>query len=151
MAGYNGQVTLPGYDNMTGVGTPAGAAFLSGLRAVRLSGSGQPGPSRLASGVAGSPVTRPGSPCRPPPGQGSTSTLPVTPFSTASCAATMSSRLYRCTGSSVSAPAARAARMPADGLVQFRRRDGVEQHEPQHDVRRHAGPDRQDRVLGGAA
>jgi len=34
MAGYNGQVTLPGYDNMTGVGTPAGAAFLSGLRAV---------------------------------------------------------------------------------------------------------------------
>ncbi len=32
LAGYNGQVTLPGYDNMTGVGTPAGAAFLAGLR-----------------------------------------------------------------------------------------------------------------------
>jgi subtilase family serine protease len=34
MAGYNGQVTQPGYDNMTGVGTPAGAALLSGLRSV---------------------------------------------------------------------------------------------------------------------
>ena len=33
MFGYTGQVTLAGYDNMTGIGTPAGAAFLSGLRA----------------------------------------------------------------------------------------------------------------------
>jgi subtilase family serine protease len=30
--GYNGQVTLPGYDNLTGVGTPAGQAFITGLR-----------------------------------------------------------------------------------------------------------------------
>ena len=29
---YAGQVTLPGYDNMTGVGTPAGQAFITGLR-----------------------------------------------------------------------------------------------------------------------
>ena len=34
MFGYTGQVTLPGYDNMTGVGTPAGAAFISGLRSI---------------------------------------------------------------------------------------------------------------------
>ncbi len=32
LASCHGQVTLPGYDNMTGIGTPAGAAFLSGLR-----------------------------------------------------------------------------------------------------------------------
>ena len=32
MPGYAGQVTLPGYDNMTGVGTPAGQAFITGLR-----------------------------------------------------------------------------------------------------------------------
>ena len=32
MPGYAGQVTLPGYDNMTGVGTPAGHAFITGLR-----------------------------------------------------------------------------------------------------------------------
>jgi subtilase family serine protease len=30
--GYGGQVTLPGYDNMTGVGTPAGQDFITGLR-----------------------------------------------------------------------------------------------------------------------
>jgi subtilase family serine protease len=32
MAGYFGQVTLPGYDNMTGIGTPNGQAFITGLR-----------------------------------------------------------------------------------------------------------------------
>ncbi len=32
MGGYGGQVTLPGYDNMTGVGSPAGQAFITGLR-----------------------------------------------------------------------------------------------------------------------
>ena len=34
MSGYSGQVTLPGYDNMSGVGTPAGPAFISGLRSI---------------------------------------------------------------------------------------------------------------------
>jgi subtilase family serine protease len=34
MFGYTGQVTLPGYDNMTGIGTPAGPAFISGLRSI---------------------------------------------------------------------------------------------------------------------
>ncbi len=33
MIGYTGQVTLPGYDNMTGVGTPNEPAFISALRA----------------------------------------------------------------------------------------------------------------------
>jgi hypothetical protein len=33
MFGYTGQVALAGYDNMTGIGTPAGVGFLSGLRA----------------------------------------------------------------------------------------------------------------------
>jgi subtilase family serine protease len=32
MTGYNGQVTLPGYDNMTGVGTPNGQKFITALR-----------------------------------------------------------------------------------------------------------------------
>jgi len=32
VAGYTGQVTLPGYDNMTGLGTPNGPAFISALR-----------------------------------------------------------------------------------------------------------------------
>jgi subtilase family serine protease len=32
MGGYTGQVTLPGYDNMTGVGTPNGPAFIQQLR-----------------------------------------------------------------------------------------------------------------------
>src|SRR5450432_4367725 len=32
MLGYTGQVTLPGYDNMTGIGTPNGQQFISGLR-----------------------------------------------------------------------------------------------------------------------
>lgn len=32
MPGYTGQVTLPGYDNMTGVGTPAGQDFIDALR-----------------------------------------------------------------------------------------------------------------------
>jgi subtilase family serine protease len=34
MVGYTGQVTLPGYDSMTGVGTPAGQAFITGLRSI---------------------------------------------------------------------------------------------------------------------
>jgi subtilase family serine protease len=34
MSGYSGQVTLPGYDNMSGIGTPAGPAFISGLRSI---------------------------------------------------------------------------------------------------------------------
>ena len=32
MAGYTGQVTLPGYDNMTGLGTPDGPNFIKALR-----------------------------------------------------------------------------------------------------------------------
>ena len=32
LLGYTGQVTLRGYDNMTGVGSPDGAAFISALR-----------------------------------------------------------------------------------------------------------------------
>jgi hypothetical protein len=32
LIGYTGQVTLPGYDNMTGVGTPNGPAFIQHLR-----------------------------------------------------------------------------------------------------------------------
>jgi subtilase family serine protease len=32
MFGYTGQVTLKGYDNMTGVGTPAGQKFITALR-----------------------------------------------------------------------------------------------------------------------
>jgi subtilase family serine protease len=32
MSGYTGQVTLPGYDNMTGIGTPNGQQFISDLR-----------------------------------------------------------------------------------------------------------------------
>jgi subtilase family serine protease len=32
VAGYTGQVTLPGYDNMTGLGTPNGPAFIAALR-----------------------------------------------------------------------------------------------------------------------
>jgi subtilase family serine protease len=34
MQGYTGQVTVPGYDNMSGVGTPAGQAFITGLRSI---------------------------------------------------------------------------------------------------------------------
>ncbi|HEY3735662.1 MAG TPA: protease pro-enzyme activation domain-containing protein [Streptosporangiaceae bacterium] len=34
MAGYNGQVTLPGYDNMTGLGTPNGQNFIKGLHSL---------------------------------------------------------------------------------------------------------------------
>jgi subtilase family serine protease len=34
MGGYLGQVTLPGYDNMTGIGTPRGQAFIRHLRAL---------------------------------------------------------------------------------------------------------------------
>ena len=34
MFGYNGQVTLKGYDNMSGIGTPAGQAFITGLRQI---------------------------------------------------------------------------------------------------------------------
>jgi len=34
MFGYTGQVTLPGYDNMSGVGTPNGPAFIAGLRSI---------------------------------------------------------------------------------------------------------------------
>ena len=32
MFGYKGQVTLKGYDNMTGIGTPNGQSFLRALR-----------------------------------------------------------------------------------------------------------------------
>jgi subtilase family serine protease len=32
MPGYTGQVTLPGYDNMTGLGTPNGQVFITALR-----------------------------------------------------------------------------------------------------------------------
>jgi subtilase family serine protease len=35
MLGYAGQVTLKGYDNMTGIGTPDGPNFIKALRAVR--------------------------------------------------------------------------------------------------------------------
>jgi len=34
MRGYTGQVTLKGYDNMTGLGTPAGQQFITALRAL---------------------------------------------------------------------------------------------------------------------
>jgi subtilase family serine protease len=34
MAGYTGQVTLPGYDNMSGIGSPSGQAFITALRAL---------------------------------------------------------------------------------------------------------------------
>jgi subtilase family serine protease len=34
MGGYTGQVTLPGYDNMTGVGTPNGPKFIVALRSL---------------------------------------------------------------------------------------------------------------------
>ena len=34
MAGYTGQVTLPGFDNMTGLGVPDGQNFISALRGV---------------------------------------------------------------------------------------------------------------------
>ena len=32
MRGYTGQVTLKGYDNMTGLGTPDGPKFIAALR-----------------------------------------------------------------------------------------------------------------------
>jgi hypothetical protein len=32
MNGYTGQVTLKGYDNMTGIGTPNGQQFINTLR-----------------------------------------------------------------------------------------------------------------------
>ena len=32
MPGYTGQVTIKGYDNMTGLGTPNGQQFLKALR-----------------------------------------------------------------------------------------------------------------------
>jgi subtilase family serine protease len=34
MRGYTGQVTIPGYDNMTGLGTPDGPKFIAALRTV---------------------------------------------------------------------------------------------------------------------
>jgi subtilase family serine protease len=34
MSGYTGQVTAPGYDTMTGVGTPNGQQFIAALRAL---------------------------------------------------------------------------------------------------------------------
>jgi subtilase family serine protease len=34
MEGYTGQVTAPGYDTMTGIGTPNGQQFISALRAM---------------------------------------------------------------------------------------------------------------------
>jgi subtilase family serine protease len=38
MRGYTGQVTLPGYDNMTGLGTPDGPHFIADLRRVEREG-----------------------------------------------------------------------------------------------------------------
>ena len=32
MGGYTGQVTVKGYDNMTGIGTPRGQSFITALR-----------------------------------------------------------------------------------------------------------------------
>jgi hypothetical protein len=34
MNGYTGQVTLKGYDNMTGIGTPNGQQFINALRKI---------------------------------------------------------------------------------------------------------------------
>ena len=34
MFGYTGQVTLKGYDNMTGLGTPNGQSFITALRKI---------------------------------------------------------------------------------------------------------------------
>jgi len=34
MFGYTGQVTLKGYDNMSGIGTPDGPHFIKALRAL---------------------------------------------------------------------------------------------------------------------
>jgi hypothetical protein len=34
MFGYTGQVTLKGYDNMSGIGTPNGQEFITALRAL---------------------------------------------------------------------------------------------------------------------
>lgn len=34
MAGHTGQVTLKGYDNMTGLGTPDGPIFIAALRRI---------------------------------------------------------------------------------------------------------------------
>jgi hypothetical protein len=34
MFGYTGQVTVKGYDNMTGVGTPRGQSFIRALRKI---------------------------------------------------------------------------------------------------------------------
>ncbi|HXT88471.1 MAG TPA: hypothetical protein VN714_04350, partial [Trebonia sp.] len=34
MEGYTGQATTPGYDTMTGIGTPNGQKFISALRAM---------------------------------------------------------------------------------------------------------------------
>ncbi len=34
MFGYTGQVTLKGYDNMTGLGTPNGQSFIAALRKI---------------------------------------------------------------------------------------------------------------------
>jgi hypothetical protein len=36
-AAYTGQVTLKGYDNMTGLGTPDGQSFINALRATEKS------------------------------------------------------------------------------------------------------------------
>jgi hypothetical protein len=35
MHGYTGQVTQPGYDTMTGLGTPNGQSFITALRALQ--------------------------------------------------------------------------------------------------------------------
>jgi hypothetical protein len=60
MAGYTGQVTLKGYDNMTGIGTPRGQAFISALR--KLVGCEPPrSPRRSRRGLRGRrPSTAPG-------------------------------------------------------------------------------------------
>jgi subtilase family serine protease len=53
MIGYTGQVTLPGYDNMTGLGTPSGQRFITALRSLEDSGPLESGPQLRRSGVVG--------------------------------------------------------------------------------------------------
>jgi hypothetical protein len=53
MAGYDGQVTLPGYDNMSGIGSPSGQAFISALRArEKYPSRPLPGPAGPGSGAS---------------------------------------------------------------------------------------------------
>ncbi len=51
MPGYTGQVTVKGYDNMTGLGTPNGQQFLKALRkhgGLRPAARSAPNPARTA-------------------------------------------------------------------------------------------------------